>query len=489
MQDFPYDDSYWVSAADFVEAHRQPEELLIAPLRFSQRLGQVQPYTQKLTSMSGFHWAIVHKGSLDKLRPELMRSIAAEAMPVFANEVFVVFSNRTDLAQLEASTPHLAAFHEQTNPQQAQPPQPSESKALNLKLLGFDLSLKRHRQESHPESIEAVDSVSSDELLQSPPLEPPIPPEIARLDQMLEKLQHLEGYIETLHQKIDRLSTQVEQQQNQLDNQLKLLPPRNYSYMGGYQALAETVWGHKIYLDTRDRSLAPHLLLKGYWEDWIAKVFAEQIQDGMTVIDVGANVGYYTLLAASRVGAKGKVYSFEANPAVYSNLFQSVEINGFLDRTVLLNKAVYSHSAKLKFNRLKYHHGGSTLMNVHAEFNGELMDEFEVIEVEAVSLDDYFSNGIPKVDLVKIDAEGSEASIFKGMQDLIAGNPQLKILFEFNPNFILGDNQDPNEFLQELENSGFQIYRIEVDSTLSATSSAELIQSSSHAELLISKSA
>src|SRR5271165_2925357 len=70
-------------------------------------------------------------------------------------------------------------------------------------------------------------------------------------------------------------------------------------YLGDHLALAQVLDRFKMYVDTRDIGIAPHLLMGGHWEMWITKLFCDLLQPGMTVVDVGANFGYYTLLAAA----------------------------------------------------------------------------------------------------------------------------------------------------------------------------------------------
>ncbi len=111
--------------------------------------------------------------------------------------------------------------------------------------------------------------------------------------------------------------------------------------MGDSRALTRTIYGHKMYVKTTDLSLAPHILLDGFWENWITKVFIREVQPGMVVCDIGANIGYYSLLAAASVGERGHLHCFEANPDVCEILFQNLDINGFLSRTTVVNKAVF----------------------------------------------------------------------------------------------------------------------------------------------------
>jgi hypothetical protein len=104
------------------------------------------------------------------------------------------------------------------------------------------------------------------------------------------------------------------------------------TYVGNNLALTKTVWGQKMFVDTRDISLAPHLIVDGVWEPWLSNVFARTVKAGMTVVDVGANFGYYTLLAGRQLAGSGEIHSFEPNPGVFDILLKNVSING-LERT------------------------------------------------------------------------------------------------------------------------------------------------------------
>src|SRR5579871_4793090 len=69
------------------------------------------------------------------------------------------------------------------------------------------------------------------------------------------------------------------------------------TYLGDHTLLIQTVFGHVMYVDSRDLSLTPHLFRQGYWELDVTRFFLGVVKPGMRVVEVGANVGYYTLLA------------------------------------------------------------------------------------------------------------------------------------------------------------------------------------------------
>jgi FkbM family methyltransferase len=104
---------------------------------------------------------------------------------------------------------------------------------------------------------------------------------------------------------------------------------------------------YKFYVDCRDRGLAPHLMLDGYWEYWVSDFMWRNIKPGDTVIDVGANLGYYSVLMADLVGSTGRVVSFEPNPRLFELLQRNVGINGFTRRTQCYPRAVTARSDEL----------------------------------------------------------------------------------------------------------------------------------------------
>ena len=112
------------------------------------------------------------------------------------------------------------------------------------------------------------------------------------------------------------------------------------TYLGDHTLLMQTIFGHAMYLDSRDISLTPHLLRQGCWEPDVTRFFLRIVKPGMRVVEVGANVGYYTLLACSLVGPTGRVTAFEANPAAVTLTRRSLLVNGFRDRATIVEMAV-----------------------------------------------------------------------------------------------------------------------------------------------------
>lgn len=217
--------------------------------------------------------------------------------------------------------------------------------------------------------------------------------------------------------------------------------------------LAVSVHGHRLYVDPEDFTVARLLLLhRGRWEETESRLFSSLVREGHTVVDIGANIGIYTLLAARLVGPAGKVYAFEPEPGNFELLKRNVAANDYKN-AVLVNKAVADNTALARLALTAQGSGGHSLSN----FRGAAAFE----AVETVSLDDYFGGSGQRIDILKIDVEGGEMSIFSGMRRVLAANPDLTILTEFFPDAIRAFGYVPEEYVRGLSASGFEIYPIE----------------------------
>lgn len=259
--------------------------------------------------------------------------------------------------------------------------------------------------------------------------------------------------------------------------------PRPMCYLGGHTALTKTIYGHKVYVDTRDRSVAAHLLMDGFWEPWITDVFMRQLRPRATVVEVGANFGFYTLLAASIVGPHGRVVAFEANTDTYRLLEASVEVNGFTDRCQLVPKAVSDKPGSLTFYKAIEHLAGSGVGNPAAHSPAETVSS-EL--VEAVSLDAFLADDPRPVDFLKIDAEGSEPAIFRGAQQLLRRSPRLEGIIEFSPSLIADAGDDAGGLARDLLAQGFTLQVID-PAGLVPVRSVEDALSHGHCEILMTR--
>jgi FkbM family methyltransferase len=246
-------------------------------------------------------------------------------------------------------------------------------------------------------------------------------------------------------------------------------------YLGENLALTRVLDRFKMYVDTRDISLAPHLLLDGYWELWNTKVFRDLLRPGMQVVDVGANIGYYTLLAAAGVGPRGRVHAVEADPHTFEILEKNVITNGFAATVHAHQCAAGDKRREVTLYQFRHNHGSNTLF-------ADIADPQIAagVNVPAVPLDELISE---PVDVMKIDAEGSEPLIFDGMQELLRRSPQIRILMEFAPLFIQ-KTTDPLEFLCRIRGAGLRCQVVTHEGTVEAWPDERLLTPEIHTVFL-----
>ena len=183
------------------------------------------------------------------------------------------------------------------------------------------------------------------------------------------------------------------------------------------------------------------------------EIVKKYVRKGDIVIDIGAHVGYYTLLMAQLVGKNGKVYSFEPDPVNFQLLKKSVEINGF-ENVVLIQKAVSNITDKVKLFL------GDDDSAINRIYDAKLGDAKESIDVDSVTIDEYFKENDELINFIKLDSEGSEVKIINGMKQFLSRNKKLVMMTEFFPFLIKKSGDEPNQYLKSLEKSGFSIYNI-----------------------------
>ena len=219
--------------------------------------------------------------------------------------------------------------------------------------------------------------------------------------------------------------------------------------------IAVEVNGFLLGVPGEEWRLASGLAIWGTLERGLTRCFERLVKPGMTVVDIGASIGIYTLHAARLAGPNGTVFSFEPSPRVFPALQQNVITNGFAERHSVhcVQVAVTDRPGEWDLFFQLGLSGHSTLFPKRVA--GELH-----APVPSAPLDDLVPAGT-RVDVVKIDAEGSEPLIWRGMSRIIQESPGIVLLMEFAPSHLLRAGVDPATFLAELDKSGFQLQRVE----------------------------
>jgi len=208
--------------------------------------------------------------------------------------------------------------------------------------------------------------------------------------------------------------------------------------------------GIKIYLDKHDGLR----LSEQIYEQEIIEWMKQKVKPNDHVIDIGANIGYYTTILAKIVGDKGMVYAFEPEPYNYSMVLKNVKANGF-NNVQVYNNAVGNEKRTINLYKAKNEYMDKGGNGMHRIYPSIFCDE--KIQVDMVRLDDIINHD---VSLVKIDAEGSELDVLKGMTRIL-NQEHLSILVEYGPACIMEKGDNPYETIEILRNAGFTIDNIE----------------------------
>lgn len=223
-------------------------------------------------------------------------------------------------------------------------------------------------------------------------------------------------------------------------------------YYGDHRLLCRLLGDYLAFVDIRDRMLAPRLVLDGFWESWVTLAVARYLRPGMWCVDVGANYGYYTLLLASGCGPTGRVVACEPNPVLAGTyLPQNLALNSFYHGVEICQKVV----GNLDDQSVDFvlHDGdfatGSLERWAYAHRCGK-------VQVPAITLDRLCADW-PRLDLVKIDAEGAEALVWEGMQQTLRRFPQTVVVLELH---LQRDPPQTFELLKEIERAGYYLRAI-----------------------------
>jgi FkbM family methyltransferase len=234
-------------------------------------------------------------------------------------------------------------------------------------------------------------------------------------------------------------------------------------YLGDQSVLCRVLGKYLVYADAQETGITPHLAMDGYWESWITVALARTVRPGSHCLDVGANHGYYTLIMADAAGPEGRVVSIEPTPRLAELLRETLDVNGFPGVPVVQKAATATDGDRLQL-----------VIPPRRSLNARLSEKPEpgvpVVDVESITIDALTADW-PRVDLIKIDVEGAEESVWKGMQRTIADNPGLVLILELN----VVRYADPRAFIAEIQHAGFDLRYIETDAEVKRVTSDELL--------------
>ncbi len=226
------------------------------------------------------------------------------------------------------------------------------------------------------------------------------------------------------------------------------------SHLNSKTAIVRQLGWFDLYVDKKDGSLGTCLIRDGFWESWITAWMTRNILHDDVCVDVGANMGYYTGLMATCAGRGGLVYAFEPQPMYVDSLLSSIELNGW-EHVMVYDKALSDKFGVISLN-IPGDMRGSASITIK-KFDDKWGEQTSY-DVETITLD---SLELERVDLIKIDAEGAEPEIWRGMQETLKRNPEITVVMEWDSNNWGAEKAQ--RFMEELE-STMNITKIDTNS-------------------------
>ncbi len=202
-----------------------------------------------------------------------------------------------------------------------------------------------------------------------------------------------------------------------------------------------------------DRYISPQIAATGSWEPFETELVQRFLRPGDSFVDIGANIGWYTIVAAARVGSTGRVYAFEPAAENFKLAVQNVALNGLAN--VRLEHAAVSDQPGSAALFLSAENLGDHRLYESAEERG-----YETVPV--TSLDAYFADKPGSIRLVKMDTQGSEAKIFNGLSaDLFRQRGIEAFIFEYWPKGLIAAGSSPEDFMERLKALDLRCYVIQ----------------------------
>ena len=221
--------------------------------------------------------------------------------------------------------------------------------------------------------------------------------------------------------------------------------------------LTRRIHDYKLSLDLSDKGIARQLVINGTREQQLRYVLLKEIEPGMTILDIGANIGYYPIMEAKLVGTTGFIYAIEPSPDNFQQLLNNIKLNNLDAQFKTYNIGISSSVGQERFFL-------STHSNLHTfirdGFNGSyttkgVSDDY--LEVEVTDLSTFLKDK-KNVDLIRMDVEGYEVEILEGLEEAISTSLfNGKIVFECHFPKYDNDKHSIRKQIEMLFSNGYKI--------------------------------
>jgi len=220
----------------------------------------------------------------------------------------------------------------------------------------------------------------------------------------------------------------------------------------GSQIFVKKIQGSMMLLDLKDEGISRELFFKGVHEYNSTDQIQKEIKPGMTIIEVGANIGYYSLIEAKIIGKTGIIYAFEPNPINKKILDINIQLNNITKNIKTFPFGVGGKNEVKDFFLTSIGNISSFI-----ERNEVFIKPVDTIKVKIVRLDDFFDKDI-KIDYFRMDVEGFEWEVIKGMHRILSSDNGPKGCFiEVHSSLLNQSGHSAKAFLNELYTFGYDV--------------------------------
>jgi FkbM family methyltransferase len=205
-----------------------------------------------------------------------------------------------------------------------------------------------------------------------------------------------------------------------------------------------------VIIDRFDTQIKKHIFFQGYFE-WAETHFVRNsLQAGHTFVDVGANIGWHTLIAASRVSPNGRVFAFEPVSSTFSELQSNIDLNR-LTNVELYQIGLSDSSGSVDIFANKENDSGGNSMFGTADYT-----RLETIQTRRGD-EVLMSRGVEQIDLLKVDVEGAEMYVLRGLERYFAEGRIKAMMLEVNGSLLRAAGSSPRELLDFVHGKGFAV--------------------------------
>ncbi len=206
-------------------------------------------------------------------------------------------------------------------------------------------------------------------------------------------------------------------------------------------------------LDLSDVGISRELFLTGVHEVNSTRQFKEELKPGMAVLEIGANIGYYTLIAARHTIPGGTIVALEPSPVNLRSLGQNLKLNGIQDRVKVYPLAAGRLAGKLPFYLMSK--GNLSSFVKRDDYQVQMISQ---IDVPVLPVDDLVKNENLKIDYFRMDVEGFEVEVIEGMVYTLTGTePPIGGFIEVHPQLLKERKSSAHSFVERMADLGYRV--------------------------------